>query len=591
MKKYLIWIISPLLLAACHKPEYVAPTATRQGLTSLSAIITEGQYAEQELGRLTITDPEAERYEIPIPYFYPEATNDETLVYMMSLRVQAELQPNWKISPKLGVLDLMEDNEFTLTDPSGHSRRIIITGKRFKSTNCKLLSLMVDEVKTSCVIYENTGKILIPYLDDISSVHIIGQVAPHAKITKVNGKTYSEGNKYNMNTGATVTVTAHDGETSKTYNVEQGIPALMGQGLRTESVALLCNVDPVTMVGLPDYNNKCYVSLAGIDSQILVGLGEGRAPFIVDAFTGSKKGEMVLGPARADCITNDDAGHILLCDFVPVMMDFEKPDGSTVPILESQTVNIWTTDSPDTAPTLLHTFENPLGFPVGHRMKVLGDITSDAVIVFTAEGIAGYSTTAAMCYLTVSGGVVSDQVYTKDFAGLGLGWGGAPVNFATVVPATVTPDKDGWFLDYYEGNSDPSVPHGGQDCYILHYIDGKNRDNWVELMGNWAINPNCLDIKTFNGSRFLALFGVSHFPEWSIQPRLHFFEVTEPTSATALLKNDAITIFQKGATNTDFGAAGDVVLVPSKDGYRLYVYYYDHHAQAIGAYVADCFEI
>ena len=577
-------MILPLLVAACHQPEYVAPTANRQGLTSISAIIPDGIYAEQELGRLTVTDPEAERFEIPIPYFYPESS-------MLKMRVKAELQPNWKITPRLGVVDLTEDNEYTLTDPSGNSRKIVIAGTRAKSSNCQLLSIMVDEVKTSGVIYEDEGKILIPYLNDLSSVHISGQVAPHAKITEVNGKAYSAKAAYDMNTGATVTVTAHNGTTTKTYNVAQGIPTLMGQGLRTESVAPLCNVDPVTMVGLPAYNDKCYVSLAGIDTQILVGLGEGRAPFIVDAFTGSKKGEMVLGSAVADCITNDDAGHVLLCDSAPVMVDFTVPDsGNTVKILESQTVNIWTTNSADAAPTLFHTFANPLGFPIGHRMKVIGDITGDAVIVFTAEGITGYSTASQACYLTIKDGVVSSEIGTVDFASHGLGWGAAPVNFATVVPASVNPAKDGWFLDYYEGNVDPSVAHGSADCYILHYIDGNSKDNWVELMGNWAINPNCLT-KTFNNGRFLALFGVSHFPEWSIQPRLHFFEITEPTAATPLLKNDAITIFQKGATDPDVGAAGDVVLVPSKDGYRLYVYYYDHHAQAIGAYVADCFEI
>lgn len=58
-----------------------------------------------------------------------------------------------------------------------------------------------------------------------------------------------------------------------------------------------------------------------------------------------------------------------------------------------------------------------------------------------------------------------------------------------------------------------------------------------------------------------------------------------------MLANDSISIFQKGATDPEVGAAGDVVLVPSADGYRLYVYYYDHHTQALGAYVADCFEI
>ena len=578
MKKYLYIVMAVLVgLSACHKPEYVPSSADRQGLTSLTAILVEGPYAGQELARLTITDPEAELLEIPIPYYYPEASNDETLIYMLKLRVQAELQPNFTISPKLGVLDLTEENVFTLTDPTGKSRQIRITGKRVKPASCSLLSMMVEEVKTSGVIYEADSKILIPYLEDLSAVHVTAQVSPHATISSINGKKYDSKVKYNLNTGATLTVTAANGTDSKTYQITQGIPTLLSSGLREESIALLSNVDPVSMVGLPDYTNLCYVSLAGIGSQILVGIGEGRAPFIVDAFTGSKKGEMVLGSAVADAITNDDAGHVLLCN---------AAQGGDV----AETVNIWVTDSPTAAPTLWHSFLNPCIFPIGHRMKVLGDITKDAVIVFTAEGIAGISTTAEMAWLKVEDGVVTDM-YTKDFAPLGLGWGAAPVNYATVVPASITPDKDGWFVDYYEGNSDPSVEHGNADCYILHYFDGKDRDKWVELVGNWAVNPNCLDVKTFNGSRYMALFAVSHFPEWDIRPRLHFYDVTDPSSARVMLANDSISIFQKGATDPEVGAAGDVVLVPSADGYRLYVYYYDHHAQALGAYVADCFEI
>ena len=578
MKKYLSIMIAVVVgLSACHKPEYVPSSADRQGLTSLTAILVDGPYAGQELARFTITDPEASLLEIPIPYYYPESSNDETLIYMMKLRVQAELQPNFTISPKLGVLDLTEVNTFTLTDPTGKSREIQITGKRVKPASCALLSLMVEEVKTSGVVYEADSKILIPYLEDLSAVHVTCQVSPHATISSINGKKYDAKTKYNLNTGATLTVTAANGTDSKTYQIAQGIPTLLSSGLREASIALLSNVDPVSMVGLPDYTNLCYVSLAGIGSQILVGIGEGRAPFIVDAFTGSKKGEMVLGSAVADAITNDDAGHVLLCN---------AAQGGAV----AETVNIWTTDSPTTAPTLWHSFVNPCMFPIGHRMKVLGDITKEAVIVFTAEGIAGVSTTAEMAWLKVENGAVTGM-YTKDFAPLGLGWGAAPVNYATVVPASVTPDKDGWFVDYYEGNSDPSVAHGNDDCYILHYFDGKDRDKWVELVGNWAVNPNCLDVKTFNGARYMALFAVSHFPEWDIRPRLHFYDVTDPSSARVMLANDSISIFQKGATDPEVGAAGDVVLVPSADGYRLYVYYYDHHAQALGAYVADCFEI
>ena len=110
-------------------------------------------------------------------------------------------------------------------------------------------------------------------------------------------------------------------------------------------------------------------------------------------------------------------------------------------------------------------------------------------------------------------------------------------------------------------------------------------------MGNWSVNPNCLDAKTFNGARYLALFTVSHFPQWECKPRIHFYDATDPSGASVLFQNDAIKIFQKGARNEEYGAAGDVALVPTTDGYRLYVYYYDHHTQAIGAYVADCFEI
>lgn len=580
MKKILFILAALAFAAGCHQPEYVLPTADRQGLTSLTAIITSGTYVDQEVGKLIVTDPEATRFEIPISYYYPEASNEETLIYMLALRVQAELQPNWKISPRLGILDLTEENKFTLTDPLGQSREIVITGTRVKPSACKLLSMMVEDVKTSGVIYEDDGKILIPYLEDLSSVRVSGQVSPHAKISKINGNAYKADGKYNLNTGATLTVLAANGTDSKTYNIEQGIPALMSQGLRTASVALLCNVDPETVVHLPNYSEECYVSLAGIGSTMVVGLGKGREPVLVDAFTGTNLGKMNIGPAVADCLTNDDAGHLVFANYAA---------GGDA----AETVNVYTSSSTTEVPQLLYSFVNPIAFPIGHRVKSMGDVSGDGVIVFTSEGIAGVSVSSEIVVLTIQGGAVT-SVDVKDFAPVGLGWGAAPVNIATVAPASPTPFEDGWFVDYYEGatgNVDPSVDDEQADQYILHHVDKKNKDTWLELVGNWSLNPNCLDAKTFNGSRFLALLAVSHFPQWEIKPRLHFYDATDPSGASLLFKNDAITIFQKGARNEPFGASGDVALVPTTDGYRLYVYYYDHHTQAIGAYVADCFEI
>ncbi len=578
MKKYLyIFWAALLAFVSCHKPEYVEPTAERQGLSSLTAIFVDGPYAGQELARLTVTDPDASLLEIPIPFYYPEVSNDETLIYMMKLRVQAELQPNYKISPKLGVLDLTVENVFTLTDPKGNSREITITGKRSKSSTCSLVAMMVEDVKTSAVIYEESDKVLIPYLEDLSSVRITGQVSPHAKLVKVNGKAYNEKARYNLNTGATITVQAHDGVSERTYTVEQGIPSLLTSGMREESVARLFNVDPESMAGLPPYTDDSFVSLAGLGTNVVVGLGNGRTPVYLDAFTGSKKGQINLGSAVADCLTSDDAGNLVIANFA---------SGGA----EAQDVNIYVTSSVTETPVLLHTFTNPAMTPVGHRIKVSGNVKDDACIVLTAEGITGVTTSSEMVYLLVRDGMVS-EVKTKDFSVFGMGWGAAPVNSATICPASENPDKDGWFIDYYEGNVDPSVTSESADCYILHYIDGKDRDYWLDLVGNWGVNPNCLDHKVFNGTPYLTLFAVSHFPQWDIRPKLRLYDATDPSAARLLMSNDNLAIFQKGARNEPTGASGDVVLVPSTDGYRMYLYYYDHHTQVIGAYVADCFEI
>ena len=580
MKKYIYIIAALAMLNACHQPEYVLPTAARQGLTSLTAIITSGTYVDQEVGRLTVTDPDATRFEIPIPYYYPEASDEETLIYMLSLRIQAELQPNWKISPRLGILDLTEDNEFTLTDPSGASRQIVITGKRVKPSSCSLLSFMVEDIKTGGIVYENDSRLLIPYLEDMSSVRVSAQVSPHAEISEINGKRYNPASKYNLNSGATVKVLAGDGTTSKVYTVAQGIPNLLSQGLRTESITLLCNVDPVTVVGLPAYNEECYVSLAGIGSTMVVGLGLGRNPVLVDAFTGSRQGELSVAPAVADCLTNDDSGNLVFANYAL--------GGDS-----AGTVNVYVSSSTTETPTLLYSFVNPLAFPIGHRIKAAGNLKGDGVIVFTSEGIAGVSVSSEVVVLTVEGGAVT-SVDVKDFSPQGLSWGGAPINFATVAPASATPFEDGWFLDYYEGatgNTDPSVDDEQAEQYILHHIDKKGKDNWLDLVGNWSLNPNCLDAKTFNGTPYLALLAVSHFPNWEIKPKLCFYDASDPSAVVRILKNNGIAIFQKGAFDSAVGAAGDVALVPTTDGYRVYLYYYDHHAQAIGAYVADCFEI
>lgn len=576
MKKILAIFLCVAAASACHKVQFIESNADRQGITSISAVITSGDYADQVISKLTIDEAAYENgnFILEIPFYYPETSTEESAQYMRELRVQAELQPNFRIEPSLGLLDLTEPNTFNFISPNGESREITIYGKRVKPKACQLLSFLVEDYMVSGVIYENEGRMVIPYLEDLSSVSVSGQVSSHAKISKISGIAYEAGKKYNLNTGATVTVLAGNGTTSKTYTVEQAIPALLDYGMNVKSISKLFNVDPVTMCGLPAYTTPAFVSLAGLGSDVVVCTGNGT-PVYLNCFTGENKGQINQGAAVADAITGDDAGNMLIVNYAA----------------SGETVNIYRTSSVTEAPVLFHSFANPSSFPVGHRIKAIGDIDGDACIVLTCEGIDGVSVTATAVWMTVSGGKVS-EAQVKDFAPIIEmdGWGSAPVSAATVIPASTTPANDGWFLDYYEGNCE--VPEGGsEESYILHQISANGKDTHMAHLGNWGNNPNCLDIKTFNGARYMALLMVSHFPEWGLGPQLHLWDVTDPASPSLIVENTSITWYQKGSHAEGIGAAGDVVMCPTSDGYRTYIYYYDHHAQAIGAYVADCFKV
>lgn len=576
MKRTLLYIsgcIAALLALAtsCHKPQFIESNADRQGLSSLTVIFTSGKYTDMELTKYVIPEDVYNDgyFEIPIPYYYPVTSDDQTKDYMFELKVQAELQPNFRISPALGILDLTEENSFTLTNPKGESRPIVITGKRVKPADCELVTFTITDMMVSCIIYNDQKKILVPYLGDLSEVSVEGQVSPHATLSKIGGKAYTATGKFNLNSGTTVTVLAGDGKTEGVYKVEQGLPDKLDQGLNKNSFSPLFNLDPVALLGFPAYTEKAYVSIASLESYLVVSFGNDQAPVYVNRFNGAKVGNVVLGSAKADVITNDGAEHLVFASYA---------EGGDY----RGEISIWQTSSVKTAPTLVHSFTNPIDVPLGHRMKVFGDITGDAVVTFTAEGVAGVTTTAKAVVLYIKGGVAAGDPVIVDFASLGFGWGDAPVHFATVVPASMTPEQDGWYLDYYENNAD------ADGNYLLHYVDGKMTDTVADCIGNWANNPNCLDSKEFNNARYMTLFVVSHFPNWGTAPQLYLYDITSADSPSLVASNPDIAWYQKGDYNGEVGAAGDVVLAPTADGYRMYIYYYDHHAHSIGGYVVDC---
>lgn len=560
MKKIFIMIAGALLmLSSCHKPQFVEPTADRQGITSLSAIFTFGPFVDAEVARLQITDPDAERYVIPIPFYYPEASFDETEVYMTKVRVQAELQPNCTIEPGLGehLLDLTKENWFTYTNAQGESRPICITGERVKSNKCELISFALTEPAFTGVIDKTTKKVMIITADELLSCTATAQVSAHATISPdpAEARSYEQ--------PVTFTVTAHDGVTKAEYVVAKELPEKIEKGFNLNTVEQLFNFDPVSMLGMPAYTEAIAPSLAYVDGKLVIA-SNGPTPIYVNAKTGVKEGTVTLGSAEAYSVTNDEGKYILYCNHA---------NGG-------DTFNIWRSTGVDVAPELWHSFTNSTDLPMGAKMKVNGSLDGDALVVITNEGVAGVTESGKITVVEVKAGAIVNTSVV-DLSAVGV-WGEAPVNIGTVVAAS-NDKADGWFTSQYEPSEFRWIK---SDVTLGAAIPSD--------MTGWGLNPNCLDAKSFNNVEYVALFVVSHFPAWGMGPELYLYDVTDKAQVTGgdvtqvpgtVLSNRSITWYQTGAYSI---ASGDVVIAPSADGFTFQLYYYDHNSQVIGGYAADC---
>lgn len=558
---YYLLIVSALaLISSCQKPEYVEPGVERQGITSLTAYFTSGKFVDQALARLDVTDPEADVYVIPIPWFFPEESDDVTTIHMTKVRVRAELAPSCKIDPPLTILDLTQEHHFTYTNAQGESRPITITGRRVKSSNAKVMTFkLVDPYLVEGFINDDTKEIYLFTTDDLNGFSAEAVASAHATVKEDLTV------KKNYNEGQVVTMVAHDG-TEHEYKIVKKYPTKIPYGFRQESVRQLFNFEPVSRLGFPEYTVTVNPSLAYADNSVVMCFGDGKAPVYLDALTGVKKGEINLGSANPGSVTNDEGGNLIITSHV---------DAKGI-------VEIYKTKSVTQAPVLFHSFENATDVPVGYHVKVHGNIDTDAVITLTHEGVAGVTETSKYTRVVVSGGaVVSTE--TIDLAGLGLSWGAAPTNAAKVVPVSARPE-DGVMLCYYSDNTISYVNGNGAIAAQLNLQNAP-----FEANGNY--NSNIMEAKTYNNATYAIHLTTSHFPMWGVGPKLNVFDITSPTSikdGTTVLSNSNIEWYQTAAAGC---AAADVVAGASADGFKIYIFYYDHNAGVIGGYVADCINI
>lgn len=572
MKKiYYLLIVSALaLISSCQKPEYVEPTVERQGITSLTAYFTSGKFVDQQLAKLEISDPDADRYVIPIPWFFPEESEDATTFYMTRVRVRAELANDCRIDPPLTIMDLTQENKFTYTNAQGESRQIIITGKRTKSAKCNLISFaLTNPYRVDGFINDETKEIYLFTVDDLKGFSAEAVPFAHAKVqTDLTVKK-------DYNNEQSVTVLAHDEKTTCTYKILKKYPTKIPYGFRSSSVRQLFNFEPVSRLNFPASTVPVYPSLGYVGGHLVVCFGDGTTPVYLDGLTGVKKGEINLGAATAAAITSDEGGNLIITNHAE----------------SAETVNIYRTKSVVDAPELFHSFTNSTDVPVGYHVRVHGNLDADAVIILTYEGIAGVTATSKYTRIVVTAGQVA-ATETIDLSGLSVGWGAAPTSAAKIVSASET-TADGVMFSYYSPADGSPYTHN-----TLFYVNGKGAvASTLDLIANENIaintnlNSNVLESKTYNNATYTISFITSHFPEWTVKPRLYVFDTTSPSSikdGVPVMYNDAIEMYQTAVSSP---AAGDVVMAPSADGFKVFIYYFDHNGGVIGGYVADCIDI
>lgn len=548
-----------VFLFGCRDMDFVNPTAKNEGPTSLTAIFTSGTYVGKEAEVYTIPDQSVSRFVIPVPYYYPEETDSTTDKYMTAMKVQAGLQSNCTLSPILGVLDLTKDNEFTYTDEQGNSRKIVITGERVKSSKCQLLSFALADQGLTGVIDQDTKIISLISADDLSACKATVSLSPHATISPDPTK------ELNYNDTVRFTVTANNGTASAVYKVVKAIPAKIAYGFRSGSQKSAFTVDLTTM-GLPDVSHP---TLAAVGNNLVVDYGDGSTPLYFNKSTGSKIGTITLGNASADgCVASDEGSNMLISNYAQ--------SGSTLKIYKTQ--------SATAAPTPYITFNNTTGFPMGARMSVQGDLSTNAIITSVLDGTGVSGSSAYVRWIVTNGAIQSPEVI--NLSGVST-WGGLDGDAKVVYRSSSV--SDGSFVGHYDGGNDN-----------VYYLNGSNAvTSTLSAQSDgsaWGMNNGILDSRTFNNAHYMVLYSVGYFPQWGMNSSIYLYDVTSLSSFTGNVDTSSSLAF-KLSSITSYNASdpseprtGDVLLQSASNGYKLCLFYIDNACKTLGCYEFDCID-
>lgn len=550
-------VIAPLALTGCADEEHVDATANRTGITSLTAYFTSGPNIDkaavkyQPTGDATQTD-----YVIPVPYYYPEESDNTTEEYMTKMKVVAKVENNCTIDPPITVLDLTQKNHFTYTNPYGEKQDITISGQLTRSDKCQLRAITVQPGDLTGIIDEDAKTVSLVTAANLSAATATATLSPHATISP------DPAQPHDMNNGFEFTVTADNGTSKAVYKVMKQVPPKKSSGYRAGSETKVFENDMTTIAGI-DWNNS-HPTLAATKSHVVLNPGTGATPYYFSKTTGQQMGQITLGAANASgCVTSDDKGNMLISNLAA----------------NGQTLKIYKTNDVTKTPELFISYDNGLGVDIGARLQVYGDLNGNAVVTATP-----LSCQNAIRWIVKDGKPGQPENILFGTAA----WGGLD-GVAKVSSLDATGTAGAIFSAYFGG------------ACQAYYAQGWKKDA-KQIMQNgtknsWGFNPGATDVRQFNGVNYLALFEMGYWPDWGLSGHVYFYDASSPGSLSGNFSDSSALQFALNVSDL-FGSTSypgdsrfaDVLMAPSEDGYFMNIYYVSNTHKSFGCWQIDCID-
>lgn len=548
--KYLsIVLVFLTILSGCHKPDELLPSVAREGINSVTATFLDGT------GKFTgyITEGSNEIV-IPIPYYFPESSNNQVTAEQISkMRIVANLDDNVMVTPSLLYLDLTKNNVVTITDQLKAKKEFIIKGEIRKSAECLIKEFSLPSLGLSGVINETAKTISLITIGDVEPALANISLSYHATVSPDPTTAVLD-----YNNEAKLTVTAHDGVSKSVYTIIKEVPEKINYGFSKGSEKELWANDMLTKYGIVNIKDANY-TLAAMGTHLI--LSNGTEQYYFNSTSGEKLGTITGSMNLAGgAITSDKTGNMLLCNVAAKNTDFV----------------IYKTNSVTKAPEVFIRWKYTLGVgaKMGAKINVTGDLNGNAIITVPTWAYAKPATHSEFIRWKVTNGVaeapeaiVVSNVSKWASGAVDLIYGSTDIN-------------SNYFVTSYSGNK-------------LDAVNGATNTGIARLeTSTWGANSNfnCVDFVEFNKAKYVATYGGMHFTY--SQCVGYMYDVSSLDQFTGLLNNSPSKVF---VTNQHvFGnpifASGDILMIPSPDGYKLRLYYTDANCRSLVAWEFDCIE-